>query len=266
VLGALAIMGLLLFLMGRGGKPPATHTIGSGDSRSGLVEVRGGEAATSNPPVIAQSTQRPRTPTPRLIAYFRELPVLSALDTDRDKAISDAEMSRAPTVLRLFDADHDGSLNSKECGFSPPAGETDRALVERSSAWFLRVHPLLAALDADSDGRISPLEIATATAALLALDWDHDGELTADELLPDPVVNALVVYMVRWDLDGDRRISPAEALSMPKQLREVMPVVPVGEKSVSEAALRNELRRRAISDGDGGARQLEMASTYEKNR
>jgi hypothetical protein len=59
---------------------------------------------------------------------------------------------------------------------------------------------------------------------------------------------------------------------MPKELRAVLPAIPAGESGVTEAVLRNELRRRAISDGDGGTTQLELAgrggshATYDKNR
>jgi Ca2+-binding EF-hand superfamily protein len=189
------------------------------------------------------------------------VPVLAALDSDRDFAISDAEMAHAPAMLRRLDRNHDGSLGSEECGFEAPADEPDPAFVLRTRTWYMRVHPVLAALDADANGTISPVEWATATASLRALDWDHDEQLTADELLPDPVVNALAVYMVRWDTDSDGRISAREASAMPKHLREVLPNAEAGATDISEPALRNEIRRRAISDGDAGARQLELAGS-----
>ncbi len=45
-------------------------------------------------------------------------------------------------------------------------------------------HPVLAALDADHDGEISAWEIDHAAASLKKLDRNHDGYLTADELIP----------------------------------------------------------------------------------
>jgi len=45
-------------------------------------------------------------------------------------------------------------------------------------------HPVLSALDADRDGEISAWEIGRAGAALQKLDRNHDGYLTAGELLP----------------------------------------------------------------------------------
>jgi hypothetical protein len=42
--------------------------------------------------------------------------------------------------------------------------------------------PLIAALDANKDGKLDASEIANASAALKTLDKNNDGELTADEL------------------------------------------------------------------------------------
>jgi Ca2+-binding EF-hand superfamily protein len=50
----------------------------------------------------------------------------------------------------------------------------------------MRLHPVLAVLDADHDGEISASEILNARAALLTLDKNRDGQLTEGELLPDP--------------------------------------------------------------------------------
>ena len=42
--------------------------------------------------------------------------------------------------------------------------------------------PIIAALDANKDGKLDAKEIANASAALLKLDKNGDGELTADEM------------------------------------------------------------------------------------
>lgn len=47
-----------------------------------------------------------------------------------------------------------------------------------------RPSPIMEALDADHDGRISAEELKNATAALSALDKNNDGELTEDEFRP----------------------------------------------------------------------------------
>jgi Ca2+-binding EF-hand superfamily protein len=48
----------------------------------------------------------------------------------------------------------------------------------------MRRMPLMAALDANSDGVISSEEIEKSPAALKTLDKNSDGQLTADELRP----------------------------------------------------------------------------------
>lgn len=47
---------------------------------------------------------------------------------------------------------------------------------------YIRISPLLNALDANHDGVISGKEIDNAPAALRTLDKNHDGQLTADEV------------------------------------------------------------------------------------
>ncbi|REJ71078.1 MAG: hypothetical protein DWQ34_14315 [Planctomycetota bacterium] len=50
---------------------------------------------------------------------------------------------------------------------------------------FLRLIPVIAALDTDEDGVLSAEEIADATKALKTLDKDEDGTLSAEEMQPD---------------------------------------------------------------------------------
>ena len=50
---------------------------------------------------------------------------------------------------------------------------------------FLRMFPVMAALDSDGNGEISPEEIKGAVAALKKLDKNKDGKLTEDELRPN---------------------------------------------------------------------------------
>lgn len=50
---------------------------------------------------------------------------------------------------------------------------------------FMRMMPVMAALDADGDGQISAAEIENAVAALKALDKNADGKLTEEELRPN---------------------------------------------------------------------------------
>ena len=52
-------------------------------------------------------------------------------------------------------------------------------------AAFLRMFPLMAAIDADGNGEISSKEIKRAAGALRTLDTDENGTLTEDELRPN---------------------------------------------------------------------------------
>lgn len=60
---------------------------------------------------------------------------------------------------------------------SAPDASPARAVITRASA----VSPLLAAFDADRDGKLSATEIDRAAVVLRFLDANRDGTLTADE-------------------------------------------------------------------------------------
>jgi hypothetical protein len=105
-------------------------------------------------------------------AYYRGIRVLYALDADHDLTISAWEMFTAPQALRRLDTNADGALSPEECGSMPGPGARE----------FMRVHRVLAALDADHDGEISASEIANSAAALRRLDRNGDGQLTKDEV------------------------------------------------------------------------------------
>jgi Ca2+-binding EF-hand superfamily protein len=192
-----------------------------------------------------------------------------AFDRNRDGKLEARELpERLRGLLKRAEHDRDGKVAAAdvhrlaEREGAPRKGiDADPDFIRKSRVWFMRVHPVLAALDTDADGAVSAVEIATSAAALRALDWNHDGFLTADELLPDPVLNALAVYFVRGDADADERITKAEAASLPAPLREVVAAADRDGDGATVSELRNELRRRAIGDGDGGARQLEIAGS-----
>ena len=191
-----------------------------------------------------------------------------AFDRNGDGKLEARELpERLRGLLQRAEHDGDGKVSAADVrrlaereGAWRTGIDADRGLAARSRIWFMRVHPVLAALDGDESGELSAVEIATAAASLRALDWNHDGELSAEELLPDPVVNAVAVYMVRWDPDGDGRITKPEWSAMPKELSEVVVSADRdGDGAVTASELRNEIRRRAMMDGDGGVRQLEIA-------
>jgi hypothetical protein len=116
--------------------------------------------------------------------YFASMPVLGALDDDRDLMLSPWEISTAPAALRQLDVNHDGKLTPQECGLQVDPNSVPPALPAQLHRRFMSYHPVLAALDADHDGEISAWEIEHAATSLRKLDHNLDGHLTADELIP----------------------------------------------------------------------------------
>jgi len=199
--------------------------------------------------------------------------VLKALDTDGDGKLSAAEIAAAPKTLLTLDRNEDGQITPDEV-LPPPetAGATADDLVkqlmsfdkadkgylvpmdvpERMQNLFARGDvnqngkltpeeiramarrqgmpsggvegakrmaatmkndPLLVALDANHDGVISAEEIANAPRELLTLDVNRDGEITPDEMRPHQATpEERVDHMLdEWDTNKDGKISKAEA-------------------------------------------------------
>jgi hypothetical protein len=87
--------------------------------------------------------------------------------------------------------------------------------------------PLIVALDANHDRVIDADEIANAGAALLTLDRNGDGKLTADEYLPPAPANApkdaprppLPAMVKALDANGDGTIDATEIANAPAALK-----------------------------------------------
>lgn len=148
--------------------------------------------------------------------YFAMIRVLRALDADQNFIISPWEMFTAPAALRKLDADGDGKLSPEECGFSlgrEPGAPLDSEAIQRARLQFMRGNPVLAALDTNHDGQISASEIMNSAAALKKLDRNGDGSLTPDELIPDKAATQAAMIVLRLDANRDGRISQAERAS-----------------------------------------------------
>ena len=133
------------------------------------------------------------------------------------------------------------------------------AFYERARIGFMRLHPVLATLDADHDGVISAAEIANAPAALKRLDLNYDHRLTASELLPNPVLNE-VALIFRLDTDGDGRISTLErATTRGTHYANLLDSADRNRDGfVTEEELEFEVRRRADLDSNGVVTWTEM--------
>ena len=104
------------------------------------------------------------------------LPLLLALDTNHDGIIDSNEIANASAELLTLDKNHDGQLTPDEY-LPPPPPDADPSFRPPRS-------PLVEALDVNHDGIIDSNEIANASAELLTLDKNHDGQLTPDEYRP----------------------------------------------------------------------------------
>ena len=143
-------------------------------------------------------------------------------------------------TLMSFDRNHDGKLERSELperlqglfdradpnktGVLLPAdirqlAATDRAagaapldsqFLQRARLAFMRIHPILAALDTDRNGEISAAEMRNSSAMLRTLDANNDGQLTVNEILPDPLTAAVAQFVSVFDTNNDQTISPEE--------------------------------------------------------
>ena len=164
--------------------------------------------------VAALASPSPAQMPPEVL---RMIPLIRVLDADADGSLSAAEIEGAPTALVSLDADADGVLESGELAQSP--GGFGRG----GAGGILQRLPVMTALDADGNGEISAGEIRSAAAALAALDADGSGTLATSELAParggrggegpgrgqGPTLAALPV-MVALDRDGTGEISADE--------------------------------------------------------
>jgi Ca2+-binding EF-hand superfamily protein len=141
--------------------------------------------------------------------YFDIVRLLKALDADGDRIISAWEIVTAASPLRRLDRNGDGELDAEECGFVWDK-DVDPTITNRARMQFMQVHPVLGALDADRDGRISLEEIEGASIALRGLDKNGDGSLSPAEVLPERIDGRATTILSRLDKDPDRRLSAQE--------------------------------------------------------
>jgi EF hand len=195
--------------------------------------------------------------------YFNLMPVLKSLDADGDLVISRWEISSAPSALRRLDLNRDGKLSPEECGFSlGPRSEDDPAFARYAQKVFMLTHPALAALDGDHDGEISAEEIRNSSRYLRTLDSNGDGFLTPNEVVPEQTAQQAADIFLRLDKDHDGRISMGERQSEEAQsLRGILLHADRNrDGAVTLADLTRELRVREESAAER-ERALKAAST-----
>jgi Ca2+-binding EF-hand superfamily protein len=143
---------------------------------------------------------------------------LLAFDKNGDGVLTPAELpARMQSMFTRGDINHDGKLTQDEIRAmvsrqSMPGGnQATQSREERGGS--TRMDPILNALDVDHDGTISAQELASASTSLLVLDANHDGEITQDEIRPrQQSTEQRVDHMLdEWDTNKDGKISKAEA-------------------------------------------------------
>ncbi|MGB7327650.1 MAG: hypothetical protein WBD31_22420 [Rubripirellula sp.] len=135
---------------------------------------------------------------------MRFIPVLAALDADKDGVLSKAEIQNATKALMTLDKDNDGSLSAEEMrpamamrgggGNRPDAGSRpemgDRPDMRRNSG----------------DGMVN---------VFTDRDADKDGKLSGDEIPP-----ALAQRLEKIDTNKDDAIDRAELVAAMRRLRD----------------------------------------------
>ena len=112
------------------------------------------------------------------------VPILfAALDADENGEISTAEIAAAAEALIEIDANGDGKITIDEV--LPPKKEHNPYAPKPPR----RPPPFIESLDVDQDGKLSAEELKNATASLLQLDANGDGELTGNEMSPPPAAD-----------------------------------------------------------------------------
>jgi Ca2+-binding EF-hand superfamily protein len=116
------------------------------------------------------------------------LPLMMALDVDRDGTISAEEIAEAATNLKKLDRDGDGKLTAEELRPRGPAAGQQRGRRGDRGAMLM--------------------------AMFERRDADGDGKLSGDEIPPQ-----LAGRLERIDTDGDEAISESEIEAVQKMIR-----------------------------------------------
>ena len=127
---------------------------------------------------VTASAQESKPPVVRLPPPPQ--PLLVALDSNRDGALSPDEIADSSEALGDLDRNGDGTLTRKELLPRPPRDRTKQPPPPLPKG----PSPLMTALDLDKDGTLSADEIEDAPLSLASLDKDEDGTISRKELHP----------------------------------------------------------------------------------
>lgn len=129
---------------------------------------------------------------------------------------------------------------------------------------FMRMNPLVAALDTNGDGIIDEKELANATASLKKLDKNGDGKLTEEELRPNfgrgrgpggpggpggANAEEMVTRLMQFDKNGDGKLSKDE---LPERMQGMLER---GDANKDGFLTKDEIKKLAESENTGGGRR-----------
>ena len=114
-----------------------------------------------------------------------------ALDTDRNGELSNEEIDGSTAALKKLDKNQDGEVTRDELRPPPPPEGVGDEHSEGPGGnppgrRPMGPPPVIAALDTDRDGALSPQEISGASTALMTLDKNGNGSIDHEELCPRP--------------------------------------------------------------------------------
>jgi Ca2+-binding EF-hand superfamily protein len=147
---------------------------------------------------------------------------LMLFDKNGDGVLTADEVpERMKPMFDRGDTNHDGKLTKDEIEAmsSKQADPQGRPIGRGNAAGMLRMDPIMNAIDTDHDGVFSVAEIAAAPTALITLDKDGDGALSAQELRPrqqTPAERAQHLFD-EWDTNQDGALLKEE---LPDRMQE----------------------------------------------
>lgn len=123
-----------------------------------------------------------------------------------------------------------------------------------SGGGFMRMNPVLSALDADHDGTISAEELSKASTVLKALDKNGDGELSAEELRPNfgpggprgGGPEEMVKRLMEFDRNSDGKLDKSE---VPERMQGIFAR---GDKDSDGVLTAEEIKAMASAQPSGG--------------